>query len=92
MYIALTRSYVSRGADHLFFPAQFEHEITSTMPKCDIIAYPLSPTHAVPHALAMLPAAPEDATEEALMYDGKLKVYILCALKCIIIFISIILS
>ena len=41
------------------------------MPHCDLMAYPLSPTHAVPHALAMLPAAPEDVTEEELMmYDG----------------------
>jgi hypothetical protein len=59
-----------RGAGTLFFPAQFEHDINSTMPHCDFMAYPLSPTHAVPHALAMLPAAPEDVTEEELMYDG----------------------
>jgi hypothetical protein len=61
-----------RGAGNLFFPAQFEHEISTTMPRCDFMAYPLSPTHAIPHALAMLPAAAEDVTEEELMYDGKM--------------------
>ena len=55
----------------MFFPPQFEHDIKTTMPSCDFVAYPLSPTHATPHALSMLPTSPEHTPQEALMHDGK---------------------